>query len=217
AAPLDASARAAGPPVHRGAPPAATAPAAQPRAPLALTLLEPRPRLAQPPLAGSELTASGGGTACGGCGGQEVRHGCGHWRCVTLTCRPAWFQHMEAKGWLVPRSLERMLDATLVETLDRCEDCRPEGRCLRGEAAARPRFCNFVFKRGTCKFGATCPDCHLHGRGVTHRDCWAYARPQAQCTRDRAPEPPGRGPALVGGAVECAQLPCTPPPEGLEA
>ncbi|CAK0901743.1 unnamed protein product [Prorocentrum cordatum] len=119
------------------------------------------------PAAATHPRAQLPGGACERCGQQEMLHRCGHWRCVTPTCRPAWFQDMEAKSWLVPRSLERMLDAHLFETLDRCEDCRPEGRCLRADAGA-PRYCNFVFKRGTCKFGSKCPDCHLHGRGVTH-------------------------------------------------
>lgn len=107
--------------------------------------------------------------ACERCGQQEVLHSCGHWRCVTLTCRPAWFQAMEARSWLVPRTLKRMLDPSLFETLGRCEDCRPEGRCLAGDPSA-PRYCNFVFKRGTCKFGAKCAFCHLHGRGVSHQN-----------------------------------------------
>ncbi|CAK0882776.1 unnamed protein product [Prorocentrum cordatum] len=217
---FDALRRPSGLAGHHGAPAGAPAAATHPRAQLPLALLAPPPGLAQPPTAGASGSVatpapSDSGGACERCGQQEMLHRCGHWRCVTPTCRPAWFQDMEAKSWLVPRSLERMLDAHLFETLDRCEDCRPEGRCLRADAGA-PRYCNFVFKRGTCKFGSKCPDCHLHGRRVTHHDCSAYPRPQAHCTRDRAPDP-GRGPALVGGAVECAQLPCTPPPEDLEA
>jgi hypothetical protein len=98
---------------------------------------------------------------CQTCGSVGVLHACGHWQCTTLTCRPTWYQRLEARKWLIPQSPVRILDKQLFQTRQRCVDCRPEGRCLKG---ACPRYCNFVFRRGTCKFGATCSFCHLHGR-----------------------------------------------------
>lgn len=99
---------------------------------------------------------------CQRCGSEGVLHACGHWQCTTLTCLPAWYQQFEARKWLLPRAPARMLDEQCSRTRGLCVDCRPEGRCLKG---ACPRYCNFVFRRGTCKFGAQCCFCHLHGRG----------------------------------------------------
>lgn len=98
---------------------------------------------------------------CQTCGSIGVLHACGHWQCTTLTCRPTWYQQLEARKWLVPRTAERILNEQLFQTRQRCVDCRPEARCLKG---ACPRYCNFIFRRGTCKFGANCSFCHLHGR-----------------------------------------------------
>ncbi|CAK0860631.1 unnamed protein product [Prorocentrum cordatum] len=98
---------------------------------------------------------------CPTCGSVGVLHGCGHWQCTTLTCRPTWYQRLEARKWLVPRAPTRVLDEQLFKTRQLCSDCCPEGRCIKG---ACPRYCNFVCRRGTCKFGAKCSFCHLHGR-----------------------------------------------------
>jgi len=98
---------------------------------------------------------------CQTCGSVGVLHACGHYQCTTLTCRPTWYQRFEARKWLVPRTPARTLNEQLFQTRARCVDCRPEGRCIKG---ACPRYCNFVFRRGTCKFGANCSFCHLHGR-----------------------------------------------------
>ncbi|CAK0853622.1 unnamed protein product [Prorocentrum cordatum] len=179
--------------------------------------------LARPPLPDVSLVSEGaigsvamqtdsdGNTACHRCGQQEVLHRCGHSRCVTPTCRPAWFQEMEARQWLVQRTLERMLDAPLFETLDRCEDCRPEGRCLRGDADA-PRYCNFVFKRGSCRFGSKCTFCHLHGRGVTHQSCGCAEegadRPEAAAADEALPS--GGGPAVAARARSLSAPPTIP-------
>ncbi|CAK0794971.1 unnamed protein product [Prorocentrum cordatum] len=99
---------------------------------------------------------------CPTCGSVGVLHVCGHWQCTTLTCRPTWYQRLEAKKWLVPRTPTRMPIEQFLQTRERCSDCRPEHRCLKG---ACHRYCNFVFRRGTCKYGAKCSFCHLHGRG----------------------------------------------------
>ncbi|CAK0846114.1 unnamed protein product [Prorocentrum cordatum] len=98
---------------------------------------------------------------CQTCGEVRVPHGCGHWQCTTLTCQPTWYQRFEARKWLAPRTPARTQHEQLSLTRERCVDCRPEGRCLKG---ACPRYCNFVFRRGTCKHGAKCSFCHLHGR-----------------------------------------------------
>ncbi|CAK0801490.1 unnamed protein product [Prorocentrum cordatum] len=98
---------------------------------------------------------------CQTCGEAGVLHACGHWQCPTLECRPTWYQRFEARKWLVPRTPARAQNEQLFQTRERCVDCRPEGRCLKGNC---PRYCNFVFRRGTCKFGAKCSFCHLHGR-----------------------------------------------------
>lgn len=113
----------------------------------------------------STIQSTDSAPCCPTCDHKKVMHGCGHYECVTAACRPAWFQQLEARRWLVPRTLKRMLDARLFETIDRCSDCRPEGRCLQNQGDC-PRYCNFVFKRGTCKYGAQCEFCHLHGRGA---------------------------------------------------
>ncbi|CAK0853531.1 unnamed protein product [Prorocentrum cordatum] len=144
-------------------------------------------------------TDEGIGMSCEQCGQQEVLHGCGHWRCVTLTCRPAWFQALAARNWNVPKTRKRMFDTQLYDTLERCEDCRPEGRCLRGAVDA-PRYCNFVFKRGTCRFGSRCAFCHLHGRGEPHHS--EAGAGECSAPKAVAADPP-RGEAVARLACQC--------------
>ncbi|CAK0806277.1 unnamed protein product [Prorocentrum cordatum] len=98
---------------------------------------------------------------CQTCGEVGVLHGCGHWQCTTLTCRPTWYQRFEARKWLVPLTPAGTRKEQSFQTRERCVDCRPEGRCLKGSC---PRYCNFIFRRGSCKFGVKCTFCHLHGR-----------------------------------------------------
>ncbi|CAK0824801.1 unnamed protein product [Prorocentrum cordatum] len=127
---------------------------------------------------------------CPTCDSVGVLHACGHWQCTTLTCRPTWYQRLEATKWLLPRTRTRMVDEQFFKTRERCSACRPEGRCLKG---ACPRYCNFVFRRGTCRFGANCNFCHLHEPSGELKDEVKGAAdiPQPPCCSHLPPPRPG--------------------------